>query len=99
MMPTEGKYTLRKITKQQFAAAVIAAVSAGQLNSLIGYPQNIEILREMTGCDIPLNRGQVNFQDGDTALIMRLSYRPGAHTKGQKVNPEDFEYFRAEYSK
>lgn len=95
MMPAEGDYQLRKITKFAFVEGVIAAHRAGSLESSIGYPQNQALIRQMTGITVPLSREVTNVQDGDEMLIMKLPYRPDA--KGAQVNADDFEYLRATF--
>ena len=98
MMPNAGKYTCIEINEADFAAKVSAAIEAGCLVSRIGYPQNIEVIEALTGHVVELSRGQSKFKDGDTALVMRLSYRPIAPEKGAPVDPKDFEYFEVSYS-
>ena len=99
MMPTEGVYRLSKINKEEFVTILQKAVNENQLESYIGYPQNIELLKQWSGLDIPLNRKETVVEDGDTLLIMKLNYRPEAGSKGLDVNDSSFLFYRAEFSR
>ncbi len=96
VMPAEGCYNLRKITRQQYAAEVRAAIESGNYSSSVGYPDNVRIIEQLTGYTVPVSREETNLQKGDTLLIMKLRYRTDGY-KQQKVSLDDFEFFRAEY--
>lgn len=97
MMPKPGAYHLAQISKVQFCAKLIEAHVAETLVSNVGYPQNIQIIKSMTGVVVPLARVSTKVRDGDEMLIMRLKYRVDG-VKGATVNPDDFEYFIAKYT-
>lgn len=96
MMPTQGFYNLVQISREEFKGVLIAAASSDQLASYIGYAQNIELIQEMTGIRPALNYSKTEVNDGDTLLIMTLKYRKG-RGKGERVAPDDFEYYLAQY--
>jgi hypothetical protein len=98
MMPEEGIYFLKKISKEMFVFAVKEAAKKNELESYIGYPQNITFLRQWAGLNIPLNRKETSIKHNDTLLIMRLKYRPESGAKGNFVKESDFEFFQAQYS-
>ena len=69
----------------------------GSLESHVGYPQNLELLKKWLDVTLPQGRRQTVFQPGDVALVMRLKYRPNTNTKGREVDEKDFEFYRIEY--
>lgn len=73
------------------------AYKEGKLISNIGYKQNIEIIKQISGIRVKFNIGNTSVENGDKMLIMRLKYRADFQ-KGSEVNPEDFEYFIASYT-
>lgn len=97
MMPAEGRYTLHRISLDQWIESVKAAHQSGHIASSIGYWQNLDIIFQLTGVRLQLSREPTHLQPGDTMLIMRLKYRP--ENKG-KVEPKitDFEFFIAHYA-
>lgn len=72
----------------------------GDWQSAIGYPQNIDLIRQWTGVEIPLNRVETRFAHGDKAIIMRLRRRVAdPSTKGAPVSadPNDWEFAWVEF--
>jgi hypothetical protein len=51
--------------------------------SMIGYPEAIQALKTLCGISVPLNRVSVDFEDGDEALVFRLSHRVDPGRKGK----------------
>lgn len=96
MMPREGRYTMVAISKEEFVEKVQQAHNIGELDSYIGYPQNIQLLKEWTGLELPLKREQTTVESGDSILVMKLKYRTQA-PKGSEVNVNDFEFFEIFY--
>lgn len=98
MMPRAGIYDLSEpMRTEDWALEVIRAAKAGALESYIGYQKTADLIAEMTGIPIAVNRGQTGIKDGDTMLIAALNYRPDAPTKGAPVREEDFEFFKAQF--
>ena len=55
--------------------------------STIGYPQNVELLKEWFGVEVALNRVEVVLEPGDQVLVMRLKRRiADPTTKGAAVS-------------
>ena len=99
IMPAEGCYSLKRISKLEFAHAIFKAHEEGEeLKSWIGYKQNIEVIKQIAHVKLPICRDVTQLHHGDRLLIMRLKYRPDALTKGKPVNAEDFEYFEGFYT-
>jgi len=90
MMPHEGQYDCRKISKKEFCEAI---QNADGLESYIGYPQNIDLIERWTGASLPLCRDNTTFEEGDQALVMRLDYRVSPGEKGRPVQESDFSFF------
>ncbi|MEM4721739.1 MAG: DUF1874 domain-containing protein [Candidatus Methanomethylicaceae archaeon] len=99
MMPCEGKYTLRRITKDEFCSILTNAYSKGMLESYVGYQDNINLIAKWTGIIIPFSRENTTVADGDTLLIMKLNKRMGDPSMKGKIQfgEQDFEFFKAEY--
>lgn len=95
-MPAEGVYRLRELPMQEWAAGVAAAISQGAKSS-IGYPQNVEIIRQLTGHSVSLSREETILSDGDEMYIMALRYRMDGD-KGRQVALEDFKFLHATFS-
>lgn len=98
IMLAPGVYHLQRISESMFATLVLAAAQSGQMKSYIGYQQTAEIVSRLAGVEIPTSREAAVVENGDVLLICKLAYRvqdPG--TKGQPV-PENFEFFRCQYS-
>jgi hypothetical protein len=98
MMPQEGIYKMERITKEEFCSSVQAADENKCLTSYIGYPQNIALIKNWTGVEVQLNRAVCTCADGDTLLIMKLSYRVEPGAKGEQVPDDGFEFFKVSYS-
>jgi len=99
MMPQKGSYKIFRLQKEAFVDILKAAYAQNAVQSYISYPQNIDILEELTGIRFPLSREETVLEDTDIMLVMKLKYRVAMGTKGQKVDPNDFEYFQCLYSK
>jgi hypothetical protein len=100
MMPAPGIYKAESIAKDEFVHLVQQAHAEGSLESYIGYPQNVELIKQWTGVEVPLNRAQTTVEDGDVLLVMRLKYRVGNPAmKGAKVDARDFEFMRVGYKR
>lgn len=97
-MPQAGKYKLQKISKENFAMMLIEADQANTLISYIGYPQNAEVIKKMTGVAVAISRKETKLQSGDLMLIMKLAYRVQG-IKGKKVDENDFVFFACNYTK
>lgn len=97
VMPISGTYKMSPITIEEYRSMVISAVNSGNYESSIGYPDNVRIIEQITGCRIPLSRKETILKDGDTMLIMKLKYRTNGYKKGA-VSLEDFEFFISKYS-
>ena len=99
VMPREGIYVMKRITKEEFGKALKQAKEKGVLKSYIGYPDNIELIKKWFGVEVELNRTQTDVKNGDIMLVMKLKYRlPNPKDKGRYTpKEEDFEFFTVQY--
>ena len=100
IMPCEGSYYTKKITKNEFIILLQFFSEMNRLVSYIGYEQNKELIKKWSGVDVELNRGELKeLEDGDILLIIKLKYRVSEPSeKGKIVNEDDFEFFISKYS-
>lgn len=88
-----GTYEYREATIDDLLAVLCG--EHGELQSTIGYPQNVNLVERWTGVRVPFKRVNADLQVGDAAFIMRLKQRVAdPATKGATVssNPEDWEF-------
>jgi len=101
MMPDEGLYILRRVSREFFAELVADAHRRGNLQSYIGYPETAQHIERVSGVPIPVNRAATQLPDQAVIAICKLAYRvadPGSKGKFQPSD-EDFEYFVATYDR
>lgn len=98
VMPLPGKYSIRRVSREEWAEMAIQAIHSGCWKSSVGYQQNADIIRELTGYAIPLDFSPTILEPGDFMLVMRLPYQAGGYRKGEVVPPGDFEFYVATYT-
>ena len=101
MMPDEGVYVLRRVSRGEFAKLVADAYQRGDLQSYVGYPETAQHIERVSGVPIQVNRAPTKLADQATILICRLAYRvtdPGMKGKLQPTD-EDYEYYVATYTR
>jgi len=101
IMPDEGLYILRRVSREFFGELIADAYRQGHLQSYIGYAETARHIENISGVPIEVNRAATQLPDQALLAICRLKYRvadPG--TKG-KIQPgdEDYEYFVATYDR
>jgi len=101
MMPAEGIYILRRISRDKFGQLVANAYQRGDLRSYIGYPETAQHIERVSGVPIQVNRAPTQLADQATILICKLAYRvPDPADKGKlKPSDDDYEYFVATYTR
>ena len=101
MMPDEGLYILRRVSREFFAELVADANRRGNLRSYIGYPENAQHIERISGVPIPVNRAATQLPDQALLAICRLKYRVADPGMKGKIQPgdEDYEYFVATYDR
>ena len=98
VMPSlDGVYVTKPLTHSDFCSEIENAAGTENLHSYIGYPQNVQLIKDWTGVEVALNREKAEVQDGDYLIVMRLKDRQDVEDKGTLVHPEDFEYALVTY--
>jgi len=97
MMPKEGDYKLRKVSKNEFINKW--RQSKAEMNSSIGYPKTAKFLSNLLRENVPVDRSPTFIKDGDIAFICKLKYRLNnpALKKGYCPKESDFDFFIMSY--
>jgi hypothetical protein len=101
MMPDEGLYVLRRVSRELFGELVADAHRCSNLQSYIGYPETAQHIEKISGVPIPVNRAATQLPDQALLAVCKLKYRVSDPTiKGQfRPGDEDYEYFVATYDR
>jgi len=101
MMPDEGLYILRRVSREFFAELVADANRRGELQSYVGYAETAQHIEKISGVPIPVNRASTQLPDQALIAVCKLKYRvadPGAKGKLQP-GEDDYEYYVATYDR
>ena len=95
VMPTEGTYTLKRISKETFRDALQEAAATGDFQSYIGYPETARLIEQLSGVKIEVSRAQTELTKGDVLLIVKLHHRIQVLPKLNTYQPalDDLEFF------
>ena len=95
VMPTEGVYTLKRISKETFRNTLQEAAAIGNFQSYIGYPETARLIEQLTGVEIQVSRGQAALAIGDVMLIVKLRRRiqDPSNPKTYQPSLDDLEFF------
>jgi len=101
MMPDEGVYVLRRVSRGEFAKLVADAYQRGDLQSYVGYPETAQHIERVSGVPIQVNRAPTRLPEQALILICKLAYRvPDPADKGKlKPSDDDYEYYIAAYNR
>jgi len=101
MMPDEGLYILRRVSREFFAELVADAHRRGNLKSYIGYPETAQHVQSISGVPIQVNRAATQLPDQALIAVCKLKYRVGDPATKGRLQPgdEDYEYFVATYDR
>jgi len=101
MMPDEGLYILRRVSRELFAELIADAYRQGHLQSYIGYAETARHIENISGVPIEVNRSATQLPNQALIAICKLKYRVSDPTiKGQfRPGNEDYEYFVATYDR
>lgn len=96
IMIDDGLYKYTKITEKEF---VDYLKNAKIINSYIGYKQNADYIKNISGVEIKMNRGKtILSKPYSFILVMKLNYRLQLpEKKGDIVNETDYEFGKVEY--
>jgi hypothetical protein len=97
VMPIDGNYNKKSISKNRFINLI---KNANDIKSSIGYESVSEIIYNMTGIKIQVDRNITVIPEGYNVIGLTLDYRMNPESKGVK-NPteDDYTYFMAYYTK
>jgi len=101
MMPSEGLYILRRVSREFFAELIADAHRRGNLRSYIGYPETAQHIEQISGVPIPVNRAATQLPDQALIAVCKLKYRVSDPATKGRLQPgdEDYEYFVATYDR
>jgi len=92
--PQEGVYSMSKIEEDVFVGLLNSAI---EVESYIGYDENLEHLKNIGVKNIPKkNREQAELQEGDIILVMKLGYRfqnPELKNNNKSISESEWRYF------
>jgi hypothetical protein len=100
IMPVEGSYTCRKISRECFCETLKQNYIRNNLINHIGYPQNLAMIHKWTGILLFPSRDVCRLESADSMLVMRVSYRITDRSGKRLSQPseDDFEFFLVEYA-
>jgi hypothetical protein len=101
IMPKEGNYSCRRITKKEFIDMIKFYHDRSQLISYIGYQNCVDLIKKWTGIEVPINRNKTTINNGDIMIVMRLKYRIDDPKTKSSHHPkdDDYEFFYIGYIK
>ena len=99
VMPTEGVYTLTRISKSKFQELLREAAAAKNFQSYIGYSETARLIEELTDIEVEVSREQATLVPGDIILIVKLRQRMANPTDKDisQLSIGDFEFFRCDW--
>lgn len=97
MMPHEGIYIMKRIQAKEFFDK-IKETPIDQIQSFIGWPENLRLIYNYTEIQIPISRENTALSEQDQIYVMKLKYRPeNKNVKFTRIS--DFEFFRVQYQR
>lgn len=98
-MPTEGVYTLKRISKTKFQTVLQEAAATGNFQNYIGYPETAHLIAQLTGIEVEVSREQAELAPGDVMLIVKLRHRVADPASKLTLQPtmDDFEFYRCDW--
>ena len=99
VMPTEGMYTLQRISEATFKEELQDAAATDNFKSYIGYPETAQLIEKITGIAVEVSREQATLVHGDIMLIVKLRHRVAnpAEKETLQLLIEDVEFFRCDW--
>lgn len=99
MIPSDGSYTRKLLSKDEFVNLVKEASMSGSLASLIQSPVITEHIEELTGTRVPVSREEMVLIDSDLMLICQHAPLVNPAERGQlRLNSEHFVYISIRYN-
>ena len=94
MMPTEGKYTCKRINSTQFKNIFLHAQLHGEIVSSVAYPEIQDVVGKHLGINIPIDysKGLTVLDDESDILVVKLKYRVPSERKGHRLGTKFSDY-------
>ena len=98
MIASDGSYTRRSLSKEEFCDRVREADDTSNLISRIGVPVIAEQIKKLTGISVEVSDEKIELVDGDEILVCQCAARVNP-TAGETFPPTDevFEYSMIRY--
>jgi hypothetical protein len=93
-MPNEGVYIYTQLTKEKFIKRFYENMQYYEIVSAVGHEATAKFLSKILDFPIPVNRINVEFRDGDMALVVRIKTRL---PEGAVLSEEDLEKIEVEF--
>ena len=87
MMPSEGLYILRRVSREFFAELIADAHRRGELQSYVGYAETAQHIEKISGVPIPVNRASTQLPDQALIAVCKLKYRMADPSTKGKLQP------------
>ena len=99
VMPAEGIYILKQISKAIFKQVLQEAAETDNFKSYIGYPETARLIEQITGIAIEVSREQATLTPGDIMLIVKLRHRVTNPANNESLQPsiDDFDFFQCDW--
>lgn len=72
ILTSYGVFEFRRISSIEEAKKFL---SDGEFISAVGHQPTAELITALTGIQVPFNRSQIKMENGDAALVVRLTIR------------------------
>ena len=101
MMPDEGLYILRRVSRELFAELIADAYRQGRLQSYIGYAETARHIENISGVPIEVNRAATQLPEQALIAVCKLKYRVSDPATKGRLQPgeDDYEYYVATYDR
>lgn len=88
VMVSSGRYIAREITLEEAKSIMQAAKKENrEIVSYIGYPETARLVSELLEIDVPVNRTETVYKNGDVILVAKLRYRVKDPNEKGKIEP------------
>ena len=83
MMPNDGTYVCKYVDSETFKKAFHKAYEKSKsFESTIGYQETADLLTELLGVEVPMNRVNTALKSGDIMFVVRSTQRFDPDKKG-----------------
>ena len=97
MMPEDGTYIRREISKSDFVSRIREAHHHGILKSYIGYSETARHINKITGVFIQVTRSDTKITKHDHLVVCKLRKRVSDKGETQYPVENDYQYLEIQY--